>query len=156
MGYDKYKNEPEIEVDFAAEAVPLTSEQEDVYDPLKTGFLWYTPPLATEKSHTTGGHEWCIAGHDMQILTMTVPAGEQVVTEVGSFMYMAPFMETQVELTLCSEGGPGKGCNRICGGENCAKVILKNDSAESGYVGLTPNFPAKVIPVSSNENIFKW
>jgi hypothetical protein len=142
------EEEPEIVVDFAAEAVPLTSAMEDKYDPLKTGFLWYTPPMATEQDHSTGGHAWNIVGHDMQVLTMTVPAGEEVVTEVGSFMYMSAFMETKVELTLCGGGGCAEGYNRIFGGESCVKVFLKNDTGEGGYVGLTPNFPAKVIPVS--------
>jgi hypothetical protein len=130
--------------DFAAEAVPLTAEDQEHFDPLKTGFIWYTPPLATEVSHSTGGHQWTIAGHDMQILTMTVPSGETITTEVGSFMYMHPKMDSKVELTLCTTAGFGEGCNRICGGENCVKVLLVNESGEQGYVGLTPNFPAKV------------
>jgi hypothetical protein len=142
------EEEPDIVVDFAAEAVPLTSAMQDKYDPLKTGFMWYTPPMATETDHSTGGHAWNIVGHDMQVLTMTVPAGEEVVTEVGSFMYMSAFMETEVELTLFSKGGCTEGFNRIFGGESCVKVLLKNATGEQGYVGLTPNFPAKVIPVS--------
>lgn len=139
--------EEEIHVDIAAEAVPLTDDLVEFFDPLKTGFLWYVPPLASEANHKTGGHNWNIVGYDMQVLTMSVPAGEQVVTEVGSFMYMSPFMETEVELTLCTKGGFSDGCNRIFGGESCAKVILKNNTGNEGYVGLTPNFPAKIIPI---------
>ena len=130
--------------DFAAEAVPLTKEQEEVFDPLKTNFIWYVPPLASEVSKTTGGQEWCVSGHDMQVLSMTVPPGETIVTEVGSFMYMHPGMETQVECTLCSMQKCGEGWNRVCGGESCVKVLLLNETGEQGYVGLTPNFPAKV------------
>ncbi len=140
-------NYEEAEIDLAAEAVPLTSFLENIFDPLRTGFLWYKSPLASERNHKTGGHEWNIVGHDMQVLTMTVPSGEYVATEVGSFMYMSPFMETKVELTLCSELGFVAGCSRICGGESCVKVFLKNDTSEQGYVGLTPNFPAKIVPV---------
>jgi hypothetical protein len=136
---------PDIVIDAAAEAVPLTAEFMDEVDPLKSGFMWYKPPMATS---TTGGHEWTISGNDMQILTSTVPAGETVVTEIGSFMYMSPFMETKVELTLCSRAGCGEGWGRIFGGESCVKVLLINDSSEQGYVGITPGFPAKVIPVS--------
>jgi hypothetical protein len=138
----------EEEIDLAVEAVPLTSKLENIFDPLRTGFLWYTPPLASEQNHTSGGHKWNIVGHDMQILTMTVPGGESVATEVGSFMYMSPFMATSVELTLCSKVGFVGGCNRVCGGESCVKVFLNNDTGDEGYVGLTPNFPAKIIPVS--------
>ncbi len=134
----------EQKVDFAAEAVPLTAEQEAKYDPLKTNFIWYVPPLASEVSHTTGGQEWTVTGHDMQVLSMTVPPGETVVTEVGSFMYMHPGMETEVECTLCECSKCGEGWNRVCGGESCVKVLLMNKTGEQGYVGLTPNFPAKV------------
>ena len=139
--------------DFAAEAVPLTEDDKAVFDPHDSGFIWYTPPLASEVSHTTGGQEWCIAGHDMQVLTMTVPSGETLTTEVGSFMYMHPKMETKVELTLCTSSGFGEGCNRICGGESCVKVLLVNESPEQGYAGITPNFPAKIIPVKFGTHI---
>jgi hypothetical protein len=141
-------DEPDIVIDVAAEAVPLTAGLLDELDPLKSGFMWYKPPMATSKEHATGGHEWTISGNDMQILTSTVPAGEMVVTEIGSFMYMSPFMETKVELTLCSRTGCGEGWRRIFAGESCVKVLLINDSSEEGYVGITPGFPAKVIPVS--------
>lgn len=150
----KYDNsEAFSSVDFAAEAVPLTSEQEEIFDPLKSGLVWYKPPLASEVSQKTGGQEWCITGHDMQVLSMTVPPGETITTEVGSFMYMHAGMETKVELTLCSSGGCSEGCNRICGGESCVKVLLLNGTAEEGYVGLTPNFPAKVIPIKFGTHV---
>jgi len=141
------------DMDFAAEAVPLTVEQEEIFDPLKTDFIWYLPPLATELSHSTGGQEWCVAGHDMQVLSMTVPPGETIVTEVGTFMYMHPGMETKVELTLCSAKGCAEGWKRICGGESCVKVLLLNETGEQGYVGLTPNFPAKVIPIKFGTHV---
>jgi hypothetical protein len=131
--------------DFAAaEAVPLTAENEEIFDPLKTDFIWYTPPLASKVSHTTGGQNWCIAGNDMQVLTMTVPPSSEVITDVGCFMFMNGGMETKVELTLCSTNKCSEGCNRMCGGESCVKVLLTNDTNEQGYIGLTPNFPAKV------------
>jgi uncharacterized protein (AIM24 family) len=139
--------------DFAAEAVPLTEEDKELFDPLASGFIWYTPSLASETSHTTGGQEWCIAGHDMQVLTMTVPSGQTIITETGTFMYMHPRMETKVELTLCSPAGCGEGCNRICGGESCTKLQLVNASGEQGYVGLTPNFPAKIIPIKFGTHV---
>ena len=141
------KNDDELlKADFAAEAVPLTEAQEEIFDPLKTDFIWYQPPLASEVSHKTGGQEWCVTGHDMQVLSMTVPPGETITTEVGSFMYMHPKMETKVELLLCNPKGCVEGCNRVCGGESCVKVYLLNEMNEQGYVGLTPNFPAKVRP----------
>jgi hypothetical protein len=145
---DKYEAD-EIDIDLAAEAVPLNDTIRGIFDPLKTGFLWYQPPLASEQNHNTGGHRWNIVGHDMQVLTMTVPGGQAVTTEVGSFMYMSPFMDTQIECTLCSRVGCVSGCQRICGGESCVKVFLINNTNGEGYVGLTPNFPAKIVPVGS-------
>jgi len=139
--------------DFAAEAVPLTAEQEKVYDPLKSDFIWYKPPLATEVSHTTGGQQWCVSGNDMQVLTMTVPPGETITTEVGSFMYMHPGMTTQVELNCCGSKGCSEGCKRAAGGESFVKVLLINDTGQQGYVGLTPNFPAKVIPIKFGTHV---
>jgi hypothetical protein len=104
------RNSPDF---AAAEAVPLTAENEEIFDPLKTDFIWYTPPLASKVSHTTGGQNWCIAGNDMQVLTMTVPAFSEVTTEIGSFMYMNSGMETKVELTLCSTKGCSEGWKRV-------------------------------------------
>jgi Mitochondrial biogenesis AIM24 len=144
--------EPEIKIDFAAEAVPLTPAIQNEVDPLGTGFVWYTPPLASAKSHSTGGHEWCISGHDMQVLTTTVPAGESVITEVGSFMFGSADTQTEVECTLCGRLGCSQGCSRICGGESCIKVILTNMGSQTGFVGLTPTYPAKIIPVQVSTN----
>jgi uncharacterized protein (AIM24 family) len=68
-------------------------------------------------------------------------------------MYMHPKMQTTVELTLCTPSGCGEGCNRIWGGEDCVKVLLVNGSDEQGYVGLTPNFPAKIIPIKFGTHV---
>lgn len=117
-------------------------------DPLESGFLWYKPSRTVTEQRNTGGHKWTISGHDMQVLTSTVPPGDEFMTETGSFMYMHPQMTSEVELTLCGgKGGCGEGWSRICGGESCTKVMLRNPGSEEGYVGMTPNFPAKIIPV---------
>jgi uncharacterized protein (AIM24 family) len=136
------------EIVVVAETVPLV---DDTVDPMHTGFVWYRPPPTFEKTHSTAGHSWTITGHDMQILTSTVPPGEMIETEVGSFVFMHPAMTTEVELTLCSKGC-GEGCSRICSGESCVKMFLKNNSSEQGYVGLTPNYPAKIIPIKFGVN----
>jgi hypothetical protein len=141
-------DEPEIVVDFAAEeTVSLTTDQQSHVDPMNSGFLWYTPPMTTNKEHQTGGHEWAISGHDMQVLTATVPPNGEFLTEVGSFMFGSSDIKTSVELTLCSRIGFMEGCQRICGGESCVKVILRNEGGQDGFVGLTPNFPGKIIPI---------
>jgi len=124
--------EPEIAVDVAAQEVTaLTNDQKQHVDPLGSGFTWYTPPMAspTGEHETHGGRSWTIAGHDMQVLTMTLPPDEHAVTEVGSFFFGSKDLEMEVELTLCSGG---EGCERICGGESCVKLMLHNKGAGEG------------------------
>lgn len=152
-----YLYEPEIKVDVAAEEiVSLTDHDQLIVDPMKSGFIWYTPPLASTVEHSTGGQTWQIAGHDMQVLAMTIPGQSDIVTEVGSFMFGSPDIIMNVELTLCSKGGCGEGWRRICGGESCVKLLLHNKSSSDGYVGMTPRFPAKIIPIKvKNKYIYE-
>lgn len=141
-------DEPDIVlVDVAAsEVVSLTAEQQEHVDPMNSGFMWYTPPMA-KTQESTGGHEWMISGHDMQVLTSTLPAGEEFITETGSFMFGSAGLKTSVELTLCTRSGFMEGLNRIFGGESCVKVLLRNEGNTPGFVGITPNFPAKIVPI---------
>jgi hypothetical protein len=78
--------EPEIVVDVAAEeTTALTADMKDTVDPLGSGFTWYTPPMARPGSshETNNGRDWSIAGHDMQVLVMSLPVNETVVTYVA-------------------------------------------------------------------------
>eukprot|EP00978_Attheya_sp_CCMP212_P020092 scaffold57136_cov47-Attheya_sp.AAC.2 len=143
--------EQEIEIEVPpdeTEGLVDVDGNDTTVDPLESGFLWYKPSRTVTEQRNTGGHKWTISGHDMQVLTSTVPPGDEFMTETGSFMYMHPQMTSEVELTLCGgKGGCAEGWSRICGGESCAKVMLRNPGSEEGYVGMTPNFPAKIIPV---------
>jgi hypothetical protein len=150
-------DEPDIVVDIAAEeTVSLTTEQQKQVDPLNSGFAWYTPPMAKTKEHLTGGHEWMISGHDMQVLTATLPPGEEFITETGSFMFGSSGIKTGVELTCCSRAGFSEGVQRVCGGESCVKVILLNEGSQEGFVGITPNFPAKIVPIKVSLDRWNW
>ena len=124
--------EPEIIIDVAAEEITaLTKDQKDHVDPLGSGFIWYTPPLAFPgKEHESRGNkEWSIAGHDFQVLTMTMAPSDTVITEVGSFMFGSSDITMNVELTLCTGC---EGCQRICGGESCVKLLLVNAGSQQG------------------------
>lgn len=114
-------------------------------DPMNTGFKWYLPKETSfEDSHQMDGSKWTISGHDMQVLSASVPAGNTISTEVGTLLFAHPSMKTEVDLTLFQGAA---GCQRICGGESCVKVNMTNEGTSDAYVGLTPNFPAKVIPL---------
>lgn len=93
------------------------------------------------------------AGHDMQVLTTTVPPGTTVTTEVGSFFFGSAGIQTTVELTCCGAAGCATGWARICGGESCVKVLLTNAAATEGFVGLTPHFPAKIVPLQFGKHV---
>lgn len=38
-------------------------------------------------------------------------------------------------------------CSRCCTGESCCKVTYTNTARHDAYVGITPSFPSKVIPI---------
>jgi len=59
-------------------------------------------------------------------------------------------MKMDVDLTLC-QGATG--CQRMCGGESCVKVNMTNEGGSDAFIGLTPNFPAKIIPLTFGGDI---
>lgn len=151
-------NEPEFSVDFATveEVTELSGEKEKEElhraDPMNSGFLWYTPPMAAQNVENApgGSQQWIISGHDMQVLTATVPPGSTVTAEVGSFFFGSKDIETSVEFTCCNGA---EGCQRIFGGESCVKLLLTNAGRELGFVGLTPGYPAKIIPIKFGTHV---
>lgn len=147
MSSNYYNIEPEIVFDVAvdSETTALTADDRHIVDPLGSGFVWYTPPLATPtKDHEVHcNRDWNIAGHDMQVLTMTLPPNESVVTEVGSFMFGSADIQTNVELT-CFSGG--ECCQRVCGGESCVKLIMTNSGPNPGVISCLDHFNVSSFP----------
>lgn len=84
-----------------------------------------------------------VKGPDCQILAVSLQPGEEHESEAGAMMFMSPGIKTSVE---CGR------CTRLCVGESCLKTVYKNETSKPGYIGLTPNFPAKVIPVDLSEH----
>jgi len=80
-----------------------------------------------------------INGPDCQVLTVNLESEQMVRAEPGTMMHMSPNIKTDAECQPCNFG-------RICSGESCVMVEFTAKNGP-GYVGLTPNFPAKVIPV---------
>ncbi|GMI16164.1 hypothetical protein TrLO_g5329 [Triparma laevis f. longispina] len=91
--------------------------------------------------------KYSITGADSQVVTVSLAGSEQVYSEPGTMMYMSTYVKSDTECGGC--------LNRCCSGESCCTMIMTNTQEELGFVGLTPNFPAKVIPVdlgAINEN----
>ena len=65
--------------------------------------------------------------------------GEVVKSEPGTMLYMSGGVSVGTECGGC--------LNRCCSGESCCTLSLENNADEKGFIGLTPNFPSKVIPI---------
>ncbi len=83
--------------------------------------------------------KYSVTGADSQIVTIQMAGGETVSSEPGTMMYMSEFIASDTECGGC--------LNRCCSGESCCTMTFHNDQEQLGFVGLTPNFPSKVIPV---------
>eukprot|EP00490_Sorites_sp_Unknown_P018895 CAMPEP_0114688378 /NCGR_PEP_ID=MMETSP0191-20121206/63405_1 /TAXON_ID=126664 /ORGANISM="Sorites sp." /LENGTH=181 /DNA_ID=CAMNT_0001975775 /DNA_START=21 /DNA_END=562 /DNA_ORIENTATION=- len=57
--------------------------------------------------------------------------------------YMSPGLFADVDV-----GGCEQGCKRCCcAGENLFRLHFLNETEDSQQVGLTPTFPAKIVPI---------
>eukprot|EP00592_Proboscia_alata_P008340 CAMPEP_0194355936 /NCGR_PEP_ID=MMETSP0174-20130528/3772_1 /TAXON_ID=216777 /ORGANISM="Proboscia alata, Strain PI-D3" /LENGTH=324 /DNA_ID=CAMNT_0039125417 /DNA_START=9 /DNA_END=983 /DNA_ORIENTATION=+ len=151
-GSSSYEPIPDVkfEDEITVDAIPLEHDDSKI-DPMNTGFKWYLPDeKAYEEDHRLNETKWTISGHDMQVLSASIPPGDTISTEVGSMLFSHPDMKLDVDCTLC-QGSTG--CRRMCGGESCVKVDMTNEGGSDAYVGLTPNFPAKIIPLSFGGDI---
>ncbi|KAG8463438.1 hypothetical protein KFE25_004949 [Diacronema lutheri] len=80
-----------------------------------------------------------VLGSDMQLVSITLPAGEKVISERGGMMMMDPSMRAKVNFDNMF--------GRCCSGEGCLMDHYTNHGDAPATIGLTPNFPAKVIPL---------
>lgn len=91
-----------------------------------------------------GGIAFTIEGADSQILTVHLKPGDVARSEVGTMMFMVGDVKPDTECT-CS-------LQRVCGGETCCQATFTNTGNATAVVGLTPNYPAKIVPVNINPN----
>lgn len=91
--------------------------------------------------YLVNGHtaNYFINGPDCQVLTVNLEPQQILRAEPGTMMHMSPNIQTDADCQPCN-------CGRTCSGESCVMVEFQPKNGP-GYVGLTPNFPAKVIPV---------
>ena len=85
---------------------------------------------------------YTITGANCQVLTVKVPPGTNVVSEPGTMLYKSTNMKSSVE---CGS------CQRVCVGESICKAIQTNSGTTDGFVGLTPNVPAKIVPINLSD-----
>ena len=82
--------------------------------------------------------KYSVSGAECQVLSIALKPGESVQSEPGAMMMMSPSIKTDVNC-----GAP----TRCCTGETCCVTPFENKGKEDGFVSLTPNFPAKVVPL---------
>lgn len=97
---------------------------------MSAGFDIVVPSVPTENFQVTGA--------DCQVLTVNLKPGEKVTSEPGAMMFMSSDMGAEAR---CG------GCTRTCAGESCCKVEFTNNGNGDGFIALTPDFPAKVLPI---------
>ena len=75
----------------------------------------------------------------MQIVNVKLEPGQSVEVSPGAMMHHGPSIYAKPKCS-CS-------CGRFCTGESNVKINFENRGSEVEVIGLTPTFPAKIIPV---------
>ena len=133
-GYHHHRNRPQI---FAGEGGPCCGGS------LTTNGA---PSNSFPQQPLKEPADYLIQGADSQVVTIAVGGNKELRAEPGTMMFMSPNMSMTTE-GCCTPDG----CKRSCGGEPCIRAVFTNESADPAYIGLTPNFPAKVVPVDLGE-----
>ena len=82
-----------------------------------------------------------VEGSDSQVVNIKLEPGEKVRSEQGVMMHMHPDVKMSVEMNPCC------GLYAALSGESCCKNTYVNQNAAPQFIGFTPNFPAKVVPM---------
>mmetsp|Transcript_7027 Transcript_7027/g.17994 ORF Transcript_7027/g.17994 Transcript_7027/m.17994 type:complete len:309 (-) Transcript_7027:196-1122(-) len=90
---------------------------------------------------TAASGRYEISGADMQVLSLILAPGEQILAERGSMMAMDTAIRPGVS---CS---PVSCCGRCISGESCCLATFQNTDELKAVIALTPSFPGKVVPI---------
>jgi len=83
--------------------------------------------------------QFVVSGSNCQVLTLPLESGKHIITEPGNLIFSSPEVEPTIRWECCN--------GKCCSGEGIISVIYTNNGPTTGYIGLTPWFPAKVIPI---------
>lgn len=110
----------------------------------KAGFKLLGPPPAY--SDSIG---WEILGAESQMLEVSLKPNSYVSTDPGTMVHMSAGLKPNIH----TAGGCGQACARCCiAGESLLRVKYQNNSPEDQLIGLTPNFPARIIPIDLSKH----
>lgn len=89
-----------------------------------------------------------IVGYESQLLEINVAPSQEIMFEPGSFQHAS--MDFKLDTSMY--GGAVDGCKRCCcAREPCCFLSIKNTGSKQDVIGLTGNFPAKVLPVDLSD-----
>ena len=88
----------------------------------------------------TQSHAELANAPNTQVLNVSVDAGESISAEPGTMAYMEQAIVNTVNCDSCFP--------RCCSGSSPIMGVFTNQGAEKQVIGLTPNFPAKVVPLN--------
>jgi len=88
---------------------------------------------------------YTILGSDMQVVNIDMAVGDKVIAAPGSMNYMQSGFSSSVDCSFSTC------CGRCLAGESCCMVVFENSGSGSAAIGLTPSFPAKVVPIPMNQ-----
>lgn len=84
-----------------------------------------------------------VMGAEMQIVNIELKPSDRVEVAPGAMMHHGPNIYAQPHCSFS--------CGRYCTGESNIYMIFENKGKDPETIGLTPTFPAKIIPVHLNE-----
>jgi uncharacterized protein (TIGR00266 family) len=94
------------------------------------------------------GASWQLSGDASQILEIMVQPNQVVSTEPGTMIHMSNAFIADIH----TAGGCGQACKRCCcANDSFFQVAYTNSAPSPQLIGLTPNFPGKVIAIDMKE-----
>jgi len=84
-----------------------------------------------------------VIGTEMQVVNVLLKPSQSVEVSPGAMMHHGPSIYAEPRCT-CS-------CGRYCTGESNILINYVNKGSEPEVIGLTPNYPAKIIPIHLSE-----
>jgi uncharacterized protein (AIM24 family) len=109
--------------------------------PILAGFELWVPP--TPNKFQDGLPIYEILGTDAQIVQFPLRAGRQIMCFSGAMCFMSDGMKMEVKLA-----GLGKTFGRLAGGGSLFQLTYTNETAQDGYIAMTPDYPGVIIPIN--------
>jgi uncharacterized protein (AIM24 family) len=112
--------------------------------PLSDGFVMGLPADISDSSGSYHSSTFQVLGADSQIVEIDVAPGNVIMTQPGNLVHMSDKFKANIKT-----GGIAKAFKRTAfSDQTFFRCDYTNSSSEKAVIGLTPQFPAKVIPIN--------